>query len=137
MGILVEGKPAVETIVDINAGKFDKEIKEEKTELTDEEKAKLEAEKEKLAAGIEKRRAEFERVAKDIIAKMAGKERGEIKAKLKEANIPDPMIKELLPIEGAAEGAAAPGEAGAAPAEGAAAAPGAEEKKEEAPKEKK
>jgi len=33
MGVLVEGKPAVETIQDINAGKFDKEIKEEKTEL--------------------------------------------------------------------------------------------------------
>src|SRR3989338_3580506 len=30
MGILVEGKPAVETIKDVNAGKFDKEIKEEK-----------------------------------------------------------------------------------------------------------
>ena len=63
----------------------------------------------------------------------------EIKAKLKEANIPDAMIKELLPAEG--EAAAAPGAApaeaaaapGAAPAEEAEAAP-AEEKKEE-PKE--
>tara|TARA_Y100000310_G_scaffold334473_2_gene414350 strand:- start:821 stop:1645 length:825 start_codon:yes stop_codon:yes gene_type:complete len=142
MGILVEGKPAVETIKDINDGKFDKEIKEEKTELTAEEKAKLEAEKKKLAADIEKRRAQFEKVAKEIIAKMAGKERGEIKAKLKEENIPDAMIKELLPIEGAEGGAAAPGEAGAAPAEGAEGAPAegappAEEKKEEAPEEKK
>jgi hypothetical protein len=73
---------------------------------------------------------------------MAGQERGKIKAKLKEAKIPDAMIKELLPMEGvAAEGAE-----GAAPAEGEAAAEGAapaeegaaEEKKEEAPaKEKK
>ena len=140
MGILVEGKPAVESIKDINAGKFDKEIKEEKTELTAEEKAKLEVEKKKLAEQIEKRRAEFEKTAKDIIAKMAGKERGEIKAKLKEANIPDAMIKELLPVEGvAAEGApaegAAPGAEGAPaaeagkPAEGAKEAPKKEDKK--------
>jgi large subunit ribosomal protein L11 len=142
MGILVEGKPAVESIKDINEGKFDEEIKTEKTELTAEEKAKLEEEKKKLAEEMEKRRAEFEAKAKEIISSMAGQERGKIKAKLKEAKIPDAMIKELLPIEGvAAEGAE-----GAAPAEGEAAAEGAapaeegaaEEKKEEAPaKEKK
>jgi large subunit ribosomal protein L11 len=119
MGILVEGKPAVETVKEVNEGKYDQEIKEEKTELTAEEKAKLEEEKKKLAEEIEKRRAEFEKTAKEIIAEMAGKERGEIKAKLVEANIPGVMIKELLPVEGEA---AAPGEAkpGEAPAEGAA-----------------
>lgn len=117
MGILVEGKPAAETIIDINAGKFDKEIKEEKTELTAEEKAKLEEEKKRLASEMERRKAEFERTAKEIIASMAGKERGAIKAKLKEAGIPDAMIKELLPVEGAAGAGAAPG---AAPATGAA-----------------
>jgi len=79
MGILVEGKPAVEAIKEVNEGKYDKEIKEEKTELTAEEKAKLEEEKKKLTAEIEKRRAEFEKTAKGIIAEMAGKERGEIK----------------------------------------------------------
>ena len=113
MGILVEGKPAVETIKEVNEGKYDKEIKEEKTELTVEEKAKLEEEKKKLAEEIEKRRAEFEKTAKEIIAEMAGKERGEIKAKLVEANIPGTMIKELLPVEGEAVAGeeAKPGEA--------------------------
>jgi len=136
MGILVEGKPAVEAIKEVNEGKFDKEIREEKTELTAEEKARLEEEKKKLAAEIEKRRAEFEKTAKDIIAAMAGKERGEIKAKLVEAGIPDKMIKELLPAEGeaAATGAEAKPAAGAAKAE---AAPKAEAKpgKTEAKKE--
>ena len=70
----------------------------------------------KLAAEIEKRKAQFEKLAKEIIASMAGRERGLIKARLKKEGIPDEMIKELLPVEGAA----APG------AEGAAAAPGAE-----------
>jgi len=137
MGILVEGKPAVEAIKEVNEGKYDKEIKEEKTELTAEEKAKLEEEKKRLAEEIEKRRAEFEKTAKDIIAEMAGKERGAIKAKLVEAGIPDKIIKELLPLEGAAaagaEGKPAAGAAAGAaakPAAGAAAKP--EAKKEEA-----
>ena len=85
---------------------------------------------------MEHRRAELEAKAKEIIAANAGKERGVIKAKLKQAGIPDAMIKELLPVEGAA-GAAAPGAApaagaaapGAAPAAGAAKAPDKEAKK--------
>ncbi len=111
MGILVEGKPAVEAIKEVNEGKFDKEIKAEKTELTAEEKAKLEEEKKRLAEEMVKRRAEFEAKAKEIISSMAGQERGKIKAKLKEADIPDEIIKELLPVEGVAagqEGAQAP-----------------------------
>jgi len=122
MGILVEGKPAVEAIAMVNQGVFDKEIKEQKTELSAEEKARLEQEKQRLAAEMEKRKADLEKAAKDIIASMAGKERSAIKAKLREANIPDVMITELLPVEGQA---AKPGEApkpGAAPA-GAAAKP--------------
>jgi len=102
MGILVEGKPAVEAIKEVNAGKYDKEIKEEKTELSAEELKKLEEEKKKLAEEMEERRAEFEKVGKEIIASMEGKERGAIKAKLAEAGIPGTIIKELLPIEGAA-----------------------------------
>lgn len=128
MGILVEGKDATEAIKEIEDGKYDSEIKSEKTELTAEEKAKLEEEKKRLAADVEKRKAELEAKAKEIINTMAGKERGAIKAKLKEAGIPDAMIKELLPVEAAAGAAAAPG---AAPAAGAAkaAAPAKEAKK--------
>ena len=83
----------------------------------------------------------LEKAAKEIIAAMAGKERGEIKAKLVEANIPGAMIKELLPIEGeVAPGAeeaaeAKPGEAPAEAAEGAEAKPEAKAEKSEAKKE--
>ncbi|MBI4143491.1 50S ribosomal protein L11 [Candidatus Woesearchaeota archaeon] len=121
MGILVEGKQAKEMIKDVDAGLFDEEIRLEKTELSAEELARLEEEKKNLAEELAKRRAEFEKIAKEIIAQMAGKARGEIKAKLTLAGIPDEMIKELLPVEGAA---AAPG---AAPAAGTAA-PAAEAK---------
>ncbi|MBS3096101.1 50S ribosomal protein L11 [Candidatus Woesearchaeota archaeon] len=132
MGILVEGKHAKETLRDVEAGKFDDEIRLEKTELTAEDLARLEEEKKRLAEESAKRKAEFEKIAKDIIAQMAGKPRGEIKAKLVLSGIPDDMIKELLPVEGAA---AAPGAApGAAPAAGAAA-PAAEAKKESPKKE--
>ena len=123
MGILVEGKPARDAIKEVNEGKYDVEIREERTELSAEEKAKLEEEKIKLAAEIEKRRAEFEKTAKDIIAAMVGKERGIIKAKLVEAGIPDKLIKELLPVEGAAAGAEAKPGAGAAKPGAAASAP--------------
>src|SRR3989338_2916455 len=138
MGILVEGKPARDAIKEVNEGKYDVEIREERTELSAEEKAKLEEEKIKLAAEIEKRRGEFEKTAKDIIAAMVGKERGIIKAKLVEAGIPDKLIKELLPVEGVAAGAeAVPGAAKpvageAKPATGAAGAAKPEAKKEEA-----
>lgn len=127
MGILVEGKQAKETLRDIEAGKFDEEIRLEKTELTAEELAKLEQEKQRLAEELAKRKAEFEKIAKAIIAEMAGKARGEIKVKLVQAGIPDDMIKELLPVEGAAAGAAP----GAAPAAGAAGAKAAEAPKKE------
>jgi len=130
MGFLVEGKPAVDTIKLVNEGKFDKEIKEEKTELTAEEMKKLEEEKKKLAADIEKKRAKYEKEAKDIISSMAGKERASIKAKLREVKIPEAIIKELLPVEGEAAEGAKPAE-GEAPAEE----KPAEEAKEETPKE--
>ena len=125
MGILVEGKPAVEAQKLVKEGKFDKEISSGKTELSEEEKKKLAEEKKKLAEEMEKRRTEFETKAKEIINAMAGKEKGAIKTKLHEAGIPEAMIKELMPAEG--EGAA--GEEGKK--EGEKAAPA--EKKEEKP----
>ncbi|MBI2652021.1 50S ribosomal protein L11 [Candidatus Woesearchaeota archaeon] len=133
MGILVEGKPAKETLRDIESGLFDEEIRLEKTELTAEELAKLEEEKKRLAEELAKRKAEFEKIAKEIIAQMTGKPRGEVKAKLAAAGVPDEMIKELLPVEGAT---AVAGEA--KPAVGAAAtATPAEAKKEPQKKEEK
>ena len=70
-----EKMPGEKAIKAVNEGKFDKEIKEEKTELSAEELKKLEIERKKLAKEIEKRRAEYEKLAKDIINKMAGKDR--------------------------------------------------------------
>lgn len=125
MGVMVQKVPAKEAIDLVNQGKFDKEIKEEKTELTEAELKELEEERKRLEEEIKTRKAEFEAKAKEIIASMEGKPRGEIKAKLSEAGIPDKIIKELLPVEGAA---AAPG---AEPAAGAAEAPKEEAKKEE------
>ena len=129
MGILVEGKPAKETLRDVEAGLFDEEIRLEKTELTAEELAKLEEEKKRLTEELAKRKAEFEKIAKEIIAQMAGKPRGEIKGKLVAAGIPDEMIKELLPIEGAAAAATAEAKPAAETAEAKKEAPKKEEKK--------
>ena len=130
MGIMVHGTDAKAAIVNVNEGKFDQEIKEEKTELSAEELKELEVEKKKLAADIEKRRAEYTKTAKEIIGGMEGQSRGSIKTKLVEAKVPSQIIDELLPVEGA-DGAAPAG--GDKPAEGEAAkeAPAAEEKKEE------
>ncbi|TAL58389.1 MAG: 50S ribosomal protein L11 [Nanoarchaeota archaeon] len=127
MGILVEGKPAKEAIVEVNEGKFDQEIKSEKTELTAEELKELEEEKNRLAEEAVKRREEFMSKGKAIVSSMTGKARGEIKAKLTQAGIPTLIIEELLPQETAAQAAgSAPG---AAPAAGAKAPVAAEVKK--------
>ncbi len=125
MGIMIEGKRAVHTIHDINAGQFAAEIKAQKTELSAEELKELEQKKQKLLADIEKRKAEFMATAKQIIESMAGQPRGAIKAKLVEAKIPTVIIEELLPVEGAAAPGAPGAKPGAAPAAGAAAAPAA------------
>ena len=128
MGILVEGKPAVEVIQLINKGSFAEEIKSEKTELTAEELKELDVERKKLAEEIEKRRGEFLAKAKAIIDAMVGKTRGEIKAKLIEASVPTKIIEELLPTTTTA---AAPGEAGKPAAQPGAPAQPAAAKKEE------
>jgi len=55
LGVLIENKPAVEAVQEINEGKYDKEIKAEKTETPEEKKkgleeyfAKLKAQQDKL-----------------------------------------------------------------------------------------
>jgi large subunit ribosomal protein L11 len=116
MGIMVEGVSAKEAIELVNQGKFDEKITKEKTELSAEELKEIEEEKKKLAEELEKRRVEFETKAKEIIESMKGKERGAIKAKLVEAEVPQKIIDELLPAE-EAEAAAKPKEATEAPKE--------------------
>jgi large subunit ribosomal protein L11 len=119
MGILVEGKPAKDTIADVAAGKFDAEIKSEKTELSAEEMKQLDEEKQKLTADLAKRMDEFTAKAKETISAMQGKDKKVIKLKLHELKIPESIINELLPPE-IGEGAAAPGAPGAAAKPGAA-----------------
>jgi large subunit ribosomal protein L11 len=116
MGVMVEGKPAVQAIKMVNEGKFDQEIKEEKTEVSAEELKRMEEEKKRLQAELAQKHAELDAKAQAILKEMEGKERPLIKARLIEAGIPDDMIAKLLPVE-AVGGEAKPG--GAKPAEGA------------------
>jgi len=113
MGIMVEGKQAREVIDDINKGMFKGEIEKGKTELTAEELKELEEERKRLAAEMEEKRKEFETRAKEIIAEMEGKTNSEIRKRLHEEKIPEPIINELAPAEVEA-GEAKMGEAAAA-----------------------
>ncbi len=99
MGVNVEGEEPSEAINQINSGKFDKEIKEEKTELSAEEMKEVEAEKKKLQEDLEKKRSEFEAQAKEVLSKMEGKSRNEVKAKMIEAEIPSAVFEPMLPAE--------------------------------------
>lgn len=110
MGIMVEGVSANEALKQIDEGKFDAEIKAEKTELSAEEMKKQEEERKKLQEELEKRKAEFTAQAKEIMAQMEGQEKSKIRSKLMEVKIPLPLINELVPEEKEAPAA------GAAPA---------------------
>ncbi len=118
MGILVEGVKAPEAIKMINEGKFDKEIKAEKTELSAEEMKELETEKQRLAKEIETRRAEFTSKAKSILEAMKGKSNSDIRSKMAEAGIPSQISEELIAAEKAAAAAAGTAAAGAATSAG-------------------
>ena len=101
MGVMVEGKRAIESIHDINEGQYDEQIKSEKTELSAEALKELEERRRNLAKEIEERKAEYEATAKTIIEQMAGQPRGTTKAKLVEAKVPAAIIDALLPAESA------------------------------------
>lgn len=102
MGILVEGKPAIETLKDIAQGAFAEKIASGKTELSAEELAKLQEEKKKLAEELEKRRTEFTAKAKEIVAANSSATRNALKVKMTEAGIPSTIQEEVLPAEEAA-----------------------------------
>jgi len=115
MGVMVDGVAAKDAIKLVNEGKYDKEIKEEKTQLSAEQQKKMEEERKKLQEEMEHRRAEFEAMANKLLGEMAGKERSAIKAKMIAAGIPDAIIKEKLPVEGAGGAGAAGAGAAAKP----------------------
>lgn len=99
MGVLVEGVPAHDAIDAVNAGKFDAEIKAEKTELTEEEKKQMEEEKKKLQEELKAKRDEYLAKANSIITSLEGKTSSEKRRRLEEAEIPSPIIQELVPAE--------------------------------------
>ena len=99
MGIMVEGKPAQETIDDVNNGNYDQKISSGKTELTAEELKAQEEEKKQLAEEIEQRRSEYEAQADEVLKTLNGKDRAKIKAKMIEIGIPAEIMNEKLPVE--------------------------------------
>jgi large subunit ribosomal protein L11 len=110
MGIKVEEMHAKDGLRAVEAGRFDKEIKAEKTELTAEEMKEIEQERVRLQAEIAAKREEYLAKGKQLMKEMEGKEAREIRKKMEELEIPDLIIHELLPTE-----KAAPGKEGAAP----------------------
>jgi len=99
MGVLVEGKPARETIADINNGQFKDKIESGKTELSAEELKELAEEKKKLQEEIAKKKDALMATGKAILEQFKDKERAIIKAKMVEAKLPVQIINELLPTE--------------------------------------
>lgn len=76
MGILVEGKLPTETIKDINAGKYDNEIKNEITEIPQEKVVRLKEELDLINQGF----------AKEVESRKASAEEAKAKAKEKESD---------------------------------------------------
>ena len=118
MGIFVEGLHARDAIRQVESGKFDAEIKSEKTELTAEELKSLEEERKKLQSELATKYAELEKKAQAIMKELEGQERKTIVARMREVQIPEDLIKKLLPVAGAGGGGGEGGEAkgGSAPA---------------------
>lgn len=111
LGIMVEGKPAHDTIVAIKShGDFKDKILSGKTELTAEELAALEDERKRLQEEIQKKRSFYEAKAKDIQKSLEGKDTKTIRKAMLEAGVPILIINEIAPLEKAA----APGAPGAA-----------------------
>ncbi|MBN2142742.1 50S ribosomal protein L11 [Candidatus Woesearchaeota archaeon] len=110
MGVMVEEMHARDALRAIEAGKFDEKIKSGKTELTAEEIKKIAEEKKRLQEEIAKKRDEYVARGKAVIKEMEGKEPKLVKKRMEELEIPEIIIKELLP------GADAKGGAGGKPA---------------------
>jgi len=97
LGVKVEEVNAEKAILMVNEGKFDIEIKNEKTEITAEELKEIEEERKRLQKELEEKRAFFEAQAKKIIAQNEKKSPEQIRKALEEAKIPDQIINKLAP----------------------------------------
>jgi len=99
MGIKVEEVPAVEAIKLVNDGKFDKKIKDEKTELTADELKHQEEERKAMKAELEEKHAKEDTAAKAIMAEMEGKDKKDIRSRMKVDGISDETIHRLVPAD--------------------------------------
>ena len=97
MGVMVEGKKAHDTIVNID--RFKDKIMSGKTELSAAELKALEEEKKKLQEEIAAKHDEYVEKATEIMNSMQGKERHEIVEAMTEAEIPKQIIEEVVPHE--------------------------------------
>lgn len=105
MGIMVEGKPASQTLKDVTAGKFDEKIKSGKTALSAEELKELEVEKKKLQEEMKGKRDEYLAKANSIYTSLKEKDRKVIENAMKDAGIPVQIMNEVLPAEEEKKGA--------------------------------
>lgn len=114
MGVKIEEVEAAEAIKQINEGKFDKEIAEEKTEISAEELKEIESERARMQKDLEAKRTQYETAAKGIIKENEGKPSDQIRKALENAKIPEEIINKLAPKADAKKGGAAPAKGGAA-----------------------
>lgn len=97
IGVKVEEVSAGKAIDMVDEGKFDVEIKAEKTEITAEEQHEIDEEREKLKKELEEKRAVYETEAKKIIALNEKKTPEQIIKALEDAKIPEVIIHKLAP----------------------------------------
>ncbi len=109
MGVKVEGVKAVEAIELVNQGKFDKEIAEEKTELSADELKEVEEKKKEMQKKLEEQRAQLESQAKAIREEFADKPIEDMRDAMEEAGIPEVIINKVAPMPGEKAGAKAAG----------------------------
>lgn len=98
MGIKVEDIDAKQAAINVDNGDFDKEIKEEKTEISAEEKKELEAQRKKMQEEIEAKRTQFETQAKKIQEENKDKPIQDIRDAMEEAGIPMIIINKISPL---------------------------------------
>lgn len=100
MGVMVEGMRAPQALQAIKEGKFDEEIKAEKTELTAEEIKKQAEEKKRLAEELKKKRAQYEATANAIKKQMSSvKDMKKVRTKMQDAGVPLVIINEIAPLD--------------------------------------
>ncbi len=100
LGVKVEEVTAAEAIALVEQGKFDREIKQEKTEITAEEQKELEEERKKMQQELEAKRAQFEKAAQGILKEHEGKPDQARKA-MEAAGIPEEIINKVAPKQAA------------------------------------